>query len=69
MHDPVSFFLKKLRETQTGLEGIALSSYAMPLDAVKSKEAGYLAHLTKPVSLAKLDDAIRKVVHQTRKQR
>ena len=60
--------LEKLRKTQPDLEGIAVSGYAMPLDVVKSKEAGYLAHLAKPVSLAQLDEAIRKVVHQTRMQ-
>lgn len=56
--------LEKLRQTQPDLKGITVSGYAMPLDAAKSKEGGYLAHLTKPVSRAKLDEAIRKVVHQ-----
>ena len=60
--------LEKLRETQSDLEGITVSGYAMPLDVVKSKEAGYIAHLTKPVSPAKLDEAIRKVVHQAQMQ-
>ena len=60
--------LEKLREKQPGLEGITMSGYAMPLDVVRSKEASYLAHLAKPVSLAKLDEVIRKVIHQTRMQ-
>jgi hypothetical protein len=42
--------LEKLRETQPDLEGIAVSGNAMPLDVVKSKEAGYLARFTKSVS-------------------
>jgi PAS domain S-box-containing protein len=58
--------LEKIRETQPELEGIALSGYAMPRDVIKSKETGYLAHLTKPVSIAQLDVAIRKVVDQIR---
>jgi PAS domain S-box-containing protein len=61
--------LEKLRETQPDLEGITVSGYAMPLDVTKSKEAGYVAHLIKPVSPTQLDEAIRKVVHQTRAQR
>jgi DNA-binding NtrC family response regulator len=61
-------YWEKLREKQPGLEGVTMSGYAMPLDVVKSKEASYLAHLAKPVSLAQLDEAIRKVVHRTRMQ-
>ena len=60
--------LAKLRETQPDLEGISLSGYAMPADVVKSKEAGYLAHLSKPVALPKLDDAIRSVAQHLRSQ-
>lgn len=60
--------LAKLKETQPDLAGIAISGYAMPLDALKSKDAGYLAHLSKPVALPKLDEAIRKVLQQLRRQ-
>jgi PAS domain S-box-containing protein len=60
--------LGKLRETQPDLEGLVLSGFAMPIDAVKSKEAGYLAHLSKPVGLPQLDEAIRHVVQNRQGQ-
>jgi CheY-like chemotaxis protein len=53
--------LQELRETQPELEGIVLSGYAQPIDVAKSKEAGYLAHLCKPVSLPQLDEGMLKV--------
>lgn len=56
--------LEKLRETQPGLVGVTLGGHAMPLDGAKSREAGYLAHLDKPVSIAQMDDVIREVAHQ-----
>ncbi|HEX8202373.1 MAG TPA: response regulator [Isosphaeraceae bacterium] len=40
------------------IPGIALSGYGMEDDLRKSREAGFLAHLTKPVDYAKLDGAI-----------
>lgn len=60
--------LEKLRETQPGLVGVTLGGHAMPLDGVKSREAGYLAHLNKPVSIAQMDDVIREVAHQLQTQ-
>jgi PAS domain S-box-containing protein len=41
-----------------GLRGIALSGYGMDEDLRRSREAGFAAHLTKPVSLQALQDAI-----------
>ncbi len=60
--------LEKLRETLPDLEGIVLSGFATPIDAVKSKEAGYLAHLNKPVGLPQIDEAIGRVVQNLRKE-
>ena len=40
---------------------VVLSGYAQPIDVAKSKEAGYLAHLCKPVSLPQLDEGMLKV--------
>jgi two-component system CheB/CheR fusion protein len=42
-----------------GLPGIALSGYGMEDDVRRSREAGFKAHLTKPVSLEALEEAIR----------
>ena len=41
--------------------GIALTGYGMEDDVRKSREAGFTAHLTKPLDFAKLDAMIRKV--------
>jgi two-component system CheB/CheR fusion protein len=42
-----------------GLSGIALSGYGMEEDVRKSHEAGFRKHLTKPVDLRALEEAIR----------
>ncbi len=42
-----------------GIRGIALSGYGMEEDVQRSREAGFEIHLTKPVSLQALRDAIR----------
>lgn len=41
------------------LKGIALSGYGQEEDIRRSRDAGFTAHLTKPVSLQTLNDAIR----------
>jgi two-component system CheB/CheR fusion protein len=46
-----------------GLRGIALSGYGMDEDLRRSREAGFAAHLTKPVSLQTLQDAILQAAH------
>jgi PAS domain S-box-containing protein len=43
------------------LRGIALSGYGMDEDVQRSQEAGFELHLTKPVNLQLLQDAIREV--------
>jgi CheY-like chemotaxis protein len=43
-----------------GLHGVALSGYGMEEDVRRSHEAGFQAHLTKPVTLQALREAIRK---------
>jgi two-component system, chemotaxis family, CheB/CheR fusion protein len=47
-----------------GLKGIALSGYGMEDDIRKSREAGFSAHLTKPVTPQMLRDAIEQVAGQ-----
>lgn len=44
-----------------GLRGIALSGYGMKEDLRRSMEAGFERHLTKPVNLQDLEEAIRQV--------
>jgi two-component system, chemotaxis family, CheB/CheR fusion protein len=48
-----------------GLRGIALSGYGMEEDVRRSREAGFLRHLTKPVDLQILESAIRQVAGST----
>jgi CheY-like chemotaxis protein len=41
-----------------GLRGIALSGYGMPEDRAKTKQAGFLAHLVKPINFDQLQSAL-----------
>ena len=45
--------MERLRETY-GLRGIALSGYGMEEDLVRSRNAGFVAHIIKPVDFAQL---------------
>jgi CheY-like chemotaxis protein len=40
------------------LKGIAITGYGMDEDIVRSEQAGFSAHLTKPVSIQSLETAI-----------
>ena len=49
--------MRELRDRH-GLKGIAISGYGMEDDVAKSREAGFVHHLTKPVSLDKLSSLL-----------
>ncbi len=49
--------MKKLRALH-GLRGIALSGYGMEDDLARSRDAGFIAHLIKPVDFAQLKRAL-----------
>ena len=55
--------LELMRELKSryGLKGIALTGYGQEDDLRKSRDAGFLAHLTKPVDFTKLEEAIQGV--------
>ena len=55
--------MRQLRDIYP-IKGIALSGYAMAEDVQKSHDAGFSQHLTKPVDLNRLRDAIREVSDQ-----
>ena len=55
--------MKRLRETRI-LPGIAMSGFGMDEDIHRSREAGFEDHLTKPISIAKLEEAIEKVAEK-----
>jgi CheY-like chemotaxis protein len=44
------------------LRGIALTGYGMEHDVVRSQDAGFVAHLTKPVRVQFLEDALVKAI-------
>ena len=49
--------LRRIRETRT-ITAVAVSGFGMEEDVQRSREAGFLDHLTKPVSLDRLQEAI-----------
>jgi CheY-like chemotaxis protein len=49
--------MAQLRDRE-GLKGIALTGYGMEEDVARSREAGFFAHLTKPVRAQTLDQVI-----------
>lgn len=50
--------MRSLRAKGCNLPGIALSGYGQDSDLKQSREAGFVAHLTKPVSIPRLEEAI-----------
>lgn len=50
--------MRALRRQGSTLPGIVLSGYGMEQDIARSRDAGFAAHLIKPVSLEKLEEAI-----------
>lgn len=51
--------LQQIHQYRPGLPAIAMTGYGMESDQERSASAGFLAHLTKPVSLAALEDTLR----------
>ncbi len=60
--DGTGFELMSTLRERGGPPGIALSGYGMENDIEKSREAGFSDHLIKPVTIDRLDDAIRKLL-------
>jgi len=50
--------MRQVRQ-RSGAKGIALSGYGMDDDLRRSREAGFVAHLTKPIDIHRLEEAIR----------
>ncbi|ACB76579.1 multi-sensor hybrid histidine kinase [Opitutus terrae PB90-1] len=53
--------MRHLRQVY-GLRGIALSGHGMEIDIQNAYDAGFSVHLTKPVTLRKLDEALAQVM-------
>jgi PAS domain S-box-containing protein len=56
--DGSGFDLMAQLKWQFGLKGIALTGYGMENDLIRSGEAGFVAHLTKPIRMQSLDEAL-----------
>ena len=54
--------MRRLRAKGVQLPGIVLSGYGQEKDIQASREAGFTAHLSKPVSLSKLKEEIARIV-------
>ena len=54
--------MRQLRERGLKLPGIALSGYGQEQDIQRSREAGFAAHLIKPISLDRLASAIATII-------
>ena len=59
--DGTGLDLMRTLKLRHDVPGIALTGYGMEEDILKSRQAGFVAHLTKPLDFAKLDAMIRKV--------
>jgi CheY-like chemotaxis protein len=53
--------MKEFRVANPTLPGIALSGYGMDEDLARTREAGFVDHLTKPVNVGALERAIEKI--------
>ena len=53
--------MEQLHSLQPGLIGIACSGYGMADDLQRSREAGFAAHLTKPISIEQLESKLQEV--------
>jgi CheY-like chemotaxis protein len=52
--------MRELRERH-GLRGIAVSGYGADADRAQGRTAGFVLHLTKPVNIAALDEALQRL--------
>lgn len=59
--DGDGFTLMRTLRERHGSVGVALTGYGMEDDVSRSKDAGFIAHLTKPISVTVLDRALAKV--------
>jgi hypothetical protein len=59
--DATGYDLMRALRDRHGIKGIALSGYGMDEDMRRSREAGFVDHLTKPINLPQLEAVIRRV--------
>ena len=59
--DATGYDLMRQLRQRHAIKGIALSGYGMDEDMRRSREAGFVDHLTKPISLPQLEAVLRRV--------
>ncbi|HEV8378794.1 MAG TPA: ATP-binding protein, partial [Tepidisphaeraceae bacterium] len=62
--DGLGYELMQRARSRYGIKGIALSGYGMDSDIERSKQAGFLEHLTKPIDMDTLEAAIARAAAQ-----
>lgn len=60
--DATGYDLMRQLKAQMPILGIAISGWGRPEDIEKSRQAGFSEHLTKPVGLKNLEQAIRRTI-------
>jgi CheY-like chemotaxis protein len=60
--DATGYDLMEQIRDRHGIVGIALSGYGMEEDVRKSREAGFVEHVIKPVNIAQLQGVIERVL-------
>lgn len=60
--DATGYDLMRQLKAQMPILGIAISGWGRPEDIEKSRQAGFAEHLTKPVGLKNLEQAIRRTI-------
>jgi CheY-like chemotaxis protein len=56
-------FMARLRD-EHGLKGAAVSGYGMEGDIARSRDAGFVTHLTKPIRITELDEVLLLARHE-----
>ena len=59
--DATGYELMEQIKDRYGIKGIALSGYGMDDDMHKSREAGFVEHIVKPVNITQLEAVIQRV--------
>ena len=57
--------MRRLRDRH-GLTGIALTGYGMEEDLKRSREAGFVEHLVKPITFQRLEAAVERFFQSRR---
>ena len=64
--DGMGYDLMREVRDRFGVKGIAISGYGMDADIARSREAGFIEHLTKPIDLRALEAAIARATNSGR---